>query len=279
MQYTDIDYFDLGDIRVIPHLLHDKYLNQHTLEHCRDILYSEHLQKRPVSPLSITEAVVADVFNCFPDSRLFSIGGDHSVSYALVKAFLQTKQQQKNNVGVLHFDAHTDLLAERLGVDINFGSWAYHILNLLTTPQHLVQVGIRASGKDKNYWQTHLGLQQFWANEVHQEGAEKIAEQIIQQYKKLNINELYISFDIDALDRQFAAATGTPEAGGLSPEQAITIINAVSSEFKISGADLMEVAPFIQQLDVHDAPEPDTTLASAAKIARALLQGMYTLRA
>ncbi len=274
MQYADIDYFDLGDIRIIPHLLHDKYLNRHTIEHCRDILYGEHKQKHPVSPLSITEAVVAELYKCFPDKRLFSIGGDHSVSYALLKAFLQAKQKQKKNVGLLHFDAHTDLLTERLGIDINFGSWAYHILNQLSSPQNLVQVGIRASGKDKNYWQTHLGVQQFWANDVHQQGAEKIAERIIQHYQKLNIDELYISFDIDALDKQYASATGTPETGGLSPDQAITIINLIAAKFKISGADLMEVAPFIQPLDIHDAPEPEMTLASAGSVGRALLKSM-----
>lgn len=273
-QFDDVDYFDLGDVRVIPHLLHDKYLNQETINHCREALYGDSQNQLAVSPLSITEDVVAEIFSTLPNTKLFSIGGDHSVSYPLVKQYLIAKQQQGINTGILHFDAHTDLLAERMGIDICFGSWTYHILQYLPSPQNLIQVGIRSSGKDKDYWQQQFNIQQIWAKEVKQQGAAAIAQSLIDQYRQLNIDELYISFDIDALDIDYAGATGTAEKGGLNPDDAVTIINAVAAEFTVTGADIMEVAPFIQQLDNNTNPEPETTLASAAKISRAMLNAM-----
>ena len=51
----DLKAFDIGDVRVIPHLLHDKYLNDQTIANCRKALYQNALTHLPVSPLSIAE--------------------------------------------------------------------------------------------------------------------------------------------------------------------------------------------------------------------------------
>ena len=271
LQFTDVNYVDIGDVRVIPHLLHDKYLNEATLKNCREALYGDANASLAVSPLSITEAVTDELFTALPKTKLFTIGGDHSVSYPLVKQYLIAKKQQGINAGVLHFDAHTDLLAQRLGIDLCFGSWTYHILQYLNDPQQLIQVGIRSTGKSQQYWQDTFNIQQLWAKQVEQQGAESIAADIIKHYKQQHVEELYISVDIDALDMQFASATGTAEQGGLHPDDVITIINAVATEFNVTGADLMEVAPFIKQHNASTPPEPETTLTNAARIARALL--------
>ena len=66
-------------------------------------------------------------------------------------------------MAIIHFDAHTDLLTERLGIDLCFGSWCTHILEDLNSPSHLVQLGIRSSGKTKSHWENTFGVKQ-----VHQ---------------------------------------------------------------------------------------------------------------
>ena len=59
---TEINSFqDLGDVRVIPHLLHDKYLNEKTIKICRQALYGRNL-KLPVSPLSIAEEALTQIY-------------------------------------------------------------------------------------------------------------------------------------------------------------------------------------------------------------------------
>ena len=85
---------DLGDIRVIPHFHHDKYLNQKTIEKCRKALYGQENEQLPVSALSLTEHFCNHFFVHYPQAKLFSIGGDHSVSFPLVKSFLQTKKRR-----------------------------------------------------------------------------------------------------------------------------------------------------------------------------------------
>jgi agmatinase len=273
--YPHLTAIDLGDVRVIPHLLHDKYLNDATLANCRKALYQDAECSLPISPLSITEFVAREFYQQYPDKGLFGIGGDHSISYPLTKAYLQAKKAQQKRVAIIHFDAHTDLLVERLGIDLCFGSWCTHILADLPAPNHLIQLGIRSSGKPKSHWETTFGVTQHWAHDINQQGADVIAKQVLAQLKRDNVDELYVSFDIDALDSSIASATGTPEPDGLTVEQALTILQALASEFKITGADMMEIAPFTDSVGLGQKAQK-ITLAAGAKISAFLLEQLST---
>lgn len=242
--YPELNAFDLGDVRVIPHLLSDKYLNDATLANCRKALYQNAQSEYCVSPLSITEDVLHDFYAAFPEKGVFGLGGDHSVSYPLTKAYLQAKKHQGKRVSIIHFDAHTDLLVERLGIDLCFGSWCTHILNDLPAPEHLIQIGIRSSGKPKSHWENTFGVKQHWAHELKDLGIEQVISNILEQLTKQNVDELYVSFDIDAIDDSYASATGTPEPNGLIPTEAMQILHAIAAKYPITGADMMEVAPF-----------------------------------
>ncbi len=263
-------FFDLGDVRVIPHLLHDKYLNEQTIKNCRKALYKTTETTLPVGPLSIAEDVTSSFYKIFPNKGLFGIGGDHSTSYPLVKSYLKAKKAQGKRVALIHFDAHTDLLVERLGIDLCFGSWVTHILDDLHKPSDAIQIGIRSSGKPKEHWEKTFGVQQYWSNEVIDQGPGPIAKKILSYLKEEKIEELYVSFDIDALDSNYASATGTPEPNGLSPHDPMVILQDLSKEFPISGADMMEIAPFLQTNE--NLPQgPETTLMVGASLSSFLI--------
>jgi agmatinase len=272
-QHPHSHAFDLGDVRVIPHLLHDKYLNDATISNCQKALYGDESSDYYVSPLSITEDVCDSFYATFPDKGIFGIGGDHSISYPLTKAYLKAKRAQGKRTAIIHFDAHTDLLVERLGIDLCFGSWCTHILEFLPAPHHLIQFGIRSSGKPKAHWESQFGVKQFWAHEIIEQGAGVIAAKTVAQLKAGNVDEVYVSFDIDALDAQFASATGTPEENGLTPDHAIEILQAIASEFPITGADMMEIAPFTDSALVGPASS-ETTLREGAKISALLINAI-----
>lgn len=266
-------FIDLGDVRVIPHLLHDKYLNTETIKTCQKALYGK-INKLPVSPLSIAETALVELYKKHPSARILGFGGDHSTSYPLVKAWIESRKDLRK-AALLHFDAHTDLLDRRLGIDLCFGTWTYHVLDELASRDHVLQVGIRSSGKTKKYWKEKLGVEQLWAHEVIKWGAEKTYKKIRDQYKKIGVEEIYVSFDIDALDEKYAAATGTPEKAGLSPVECVTIIRLLSQDFKITGADLMEVAPFVWPQGV--APrDQQASIGVAGDMARSLLEVLHS---
>jgi agmatinase len=272
-QYPELTAYDLGDIRVIPHLLSDKYLNESTIANCRKALYQDEHSGYYVSPLSITEDVLHDFYAEFPEKGIFGIGGDHSVSYPLVKAYLQAKKKQGKRAAIIHFDAHTDLLVERLGIDLCFGSWCTHILDDLHERHHLIQVGIRSSGKPKSHWEGTFGVRQHWANEIEAQGISKTIDNILAQLADENIDELYVSFDIDAIDDSFASATGTPEPGGLMPNDTMTILKAIATKYPITGADMMEIAPFTDSCGQGQAGQ-EKTLKVGAEISAFLLEEM-----
>ena len=61
-----------------------------------------------------------------PNMRIMMLGGDHSVSWPVMDAMLAKEPDGNADVGIVHFDAHTDLLPQRLGVPYCFATWAFH---------------------------------------------------------------------------------------------------------------------------------------------------------
>ncbi len=269
----DLNAYDIGDVRVIPQLLHDKYLNIETIKNCRKSVYKDEFINLPVSPLSIAYDFATDFHEQFPAKSLFMIGGDHSVSYPMVRAYLEAKKSQGKKVALVHFDAHTDLLEERMGIDLCFGTWTSQVIPFLETPSHLVQIGIRASGYEREHWEKKFGHKQIWAKEVLSLGAEKIANDIVAHLKSLAVEEIYISFDIDCLDAAYAGATGTPESDGLSPHEPMVIMQTLFENFKITGSDIVEIAPLVKAANIKQI-EPETTLLVAGALSTFLIQAM-----
>ena len=269
------NYLDVGDIRIIPHLLHDKYLNQETIENCRDFLFSKGKDHLPISPLSLTEYFCDQINNLSTPKKIFSIGGDHSVSYPLVRSWIRSRKKLGKNVAVIHFDAHTDLMDSRQGIDYCFATWAYQILEDLGNPKNLIQLGIRSSGQTKEYWEKTIGVQQFWAGEITHSNMPAISQKIIDHLSEEKIDEIYVSFDIDAIDEQYASATGTPEPDGLSPEMPAMILAPILEQFNLTGADMVEVAPWVSRdMGEKGTASTKSTLLVAASISNFLLENL-----
>ncbi len=232
------DFLDLGDVATVPHLLHDEMLNSTQIKDVADALYDGKGVGLPVSPLSIAEAVLETLWELNPDARVAMLGGDHSTTWPMIRGYAKRYREE---LGLLHFDAHTDLLAARFGVKYCFATWAHHAMKLLK-PHRLVQVGIRVSGKDKAYWTEKYPVVQHWAHEVL--GNETaIADTIAEHFEAQGVTKLYISNDIDGTDSHWASATGTPETKGLHPEFVLKLIARLSRQFDVVGGDVTEVAP------------------------------------
>jgi arginase family enzyme len=231
---------DVGDVFVIPHLLHDDMLSEGQRAASAAALYGAGAEPGlPVSPLSIAERVVDRLLSLNPELRVFVIGGDHSVAWPVVAALARHAREPW---AIVHPDAHTDLLPERLGVRYCFATWAYHANELLGRGGRLVQVGVRASGKDKAHWESTLGVRQFWADEVRARGR-GVIDEIIEHLRAIGVRRVYLSNDIDATDAAAAPATGAPASDGLSVPFVRALIRRVGAAFPLLGADLVEVAP------------------------------------
>lgn len=251
---------DIGDVFVCPQLLHDSMLSDAQIEASRTAMYPnvdrEVRATLPVSPLSIAERALDLVFQLNPKVRTFVMGGDHSNSWPVVAAM---HRAQNVPFGIVQPDAHTDLLEERLGIRYCFATWSFHANDLVGRKGRLVQVGTRASRREKAHWESTLGVKQFWAEECLND-PKGAMDRLIQHVKDLKVPGVYFSNDVDGTDAAFADATGTPEPGGLHPDFVVELIRRLGREVGILGGDIMEVAPPLQ--DKPDSRERTVSLGA-----------------
>src|SRR5204862_7044402 len=154
---------------------------------------------------SIAERVVELLLTLNPALRLCVLGGDHSVTWPIVAAVARHRNQPW---AIVHPDAHTDLLPERLGVKYCFATWAFHANGVLGRRGRLVQVGIRASRHDREHWERTLDVKQLWADEVRSRGEARALDDITGHLRAIGVRSVYFSNDIDATDAQLAPSTG-----------------------------------------------------------------------
>lgn len=261
---------DVGDVFVVPQLLEDDMLSDAQLARTQRALYpslsDEEARRQPVSPLSIASAVLDRLFELNPDLKIFAIGGDHSVAWPVARALVN---RHGPRLGIVQFDAHTDLLQERLGIKICFATWSWHAAKLLAAPTQMVQVGIRASRHDRAHWEGEVGVVQFWADTCR-DAPDATIDAIVRGLEAQGVGKLYISNDIDGTDETHAPATGTPEPAGLDPDWVCALIERLGAKFDIVAGDIVEVAPPL-------GPTPDDasrTLDVAGRYVDATLRAM-----
>lgn len=186
-------------------------------------------------------------------NHLIALGGDHSITLALLRALAQ----RTGPLGLIHFDAHVDTWPESFGQKYGHGSSFYHAIEEgLIDPQRFIQIGIRSPVQRDVYdWTVSKGVTIVDARAVHEQGVSAIAAK---SCAVVGRGPTYLSFDIDCLDPAFAPGTGTPEIGGLASWQAQAILRALS-EINLVGMDVVEVAPAYDLAEI-------TSLAAATMV-------------
>ena len=254
---------DIGDVAVVPQLLHDEMLSPAQIDASRAALYKEVAPglraQLPVSPLSVEAHVLDCVLTINPRIVPIVLGGDHSVAWPVSEMLAK---HRRDRWGIVQPDAHTDLLAERLGIKYCYATWSYHANELLGRDGRLVQVGVRASRFPREHWESTLGVRQFWAADILRYPERAIAD-VVAHLQKLGVQGVYFSNDIDGTDASHADATGTPEPLGLEPDFVVELIRRLGREIGIIAGDVMEVAPRL-------LPRPDSGARTVALAVRYL---------
>jgi agmatinase len=181
------------------------------------------------------------------EARLITLGGDHSITFPIIKAF----SNHHPKIDILHFDAHPDLYDELLGDKYSHACPFARIMEGGHAAR-LVQIGIRTLT-------------------AHQRAqAEKFAVEIheMKDFDRSNIpnfeNPVYISVDLDAFDPAFAPGVSHQEPGGLTTREVINIIQKLKQ--RIIGVDIVEFNP---KKDIRNI-----TAALAAKLLREFIGKM-----
>ncbi|MBS9464034.1 agmatinase [Flagellimonas sp. 389] len=155
------------------------------------------------------------------------VGGEHSVSIGAIRAFNETYQ----GLTVLQIDAHADLRKEYNGSRYNHACALYEA----SQTTNLVQVGIRSMdisevtvmNRDNVFFAHEMVTDDFWMDNV----------------LDLMTENVYITFDLDALDPSILPSTGTPEPGGLFWYETLEFLKRVFNECNVVGFDIVELCP------------------------------------
>jgi agmatinase len=164
-----------------------------------------------------------------------SVGGDHSVSYPILKAVGRDEA-----VGLIHIDAHADTGGPFNGSRFHHGGpFRNAALAGVLDPERTIQIGIR--GRAEPHWDFSYdsGMRVIHIEEFYQMGIDAVVEEA---RRIVGNGPTYISFDVDSIDPAFTPGTGTPEIGGFLPREVQSLIRALGG-LNVVGADVVEVSP------------------------------------
>lgn len=173
------------------------------------------------------------------------LGGDHSITLPLLREY---RKALGRPLAVIHFDAHCDTWSDHFGEPSGHGTWVYEALQEgLVIDACFTQLGIRSAGeREAREYVQQRGGQVFTARQLRGLESPGQLQPVLQAMRDRMAAHghppVYLSLDIDCLDPAFAPGTGTPEPGGLSTNQVLSVLEELA-DLPFVGMDCVEVAP------------------------------------
>lgn len=168
--------------------------------------------------------------------HLFTLGGDHFVTYPLLKAHAA----KYGPLALVQFDAHQDTWPSK-GDGISHGSFVLRAVREgIIDASRSIQIGIRTHAPED------CGIEIIYGDEIDAIGQQGIVDRVL---KRVGGAKAYMTFDIDCLDPAFAPGTGTPVSGGLSSREALGILRGIGG-LDFVGGDVVEVSPPYDHADI-----------------------------
>lgn len=187
------------------------------------------------------------------------LGGDHSISYSIAKAFLEHCKEKGKESCLIVFDSHPDLMPPMK--EPSHEEWLRKIIEEGFPAENILLVGIRNSDiKEINFLKKKnirvIDINKLLLN------IEDVCDTIMEFSNK---KELYVSIDIDVIDPAFAPAVSYREPGGLTSRQFIYLIQRINKIKNLRAVDIVEINPDKDKM--HD----NITVKLGAKILGELL--------
>jgi agmatinase len=174
-------------------------------------------------------------------TRLFAVGGDHSIAYANIRATFERRGRPAGGLALVHFDSHLDTVDSVWGERYGHASpFIRAIEDGLVDPKAMLSIGIKGplNRRDDLDFAKNAGVTLLTHERWQKEGPRVIADFVARMGRR----ESYLTFDVDCIDPAFAPGTGTPCPGGFTSAEALAILRSLRG-MEIVGADVVEVLP------------------------------------
>jgi agmatinase len=237
--------FGPGEIRRASHMLCDGTHPLYGLSPIAELADRGDLTLPNTSLEGMRAALAPQADELVRQHHMIWLGGDHSITLPLLRAY---RRHYGRPLAMLHFDAHCDTWTSHFDEPSGHGTWVYEALNeKLIDPRLSIQLGIRSAAvpETSNYVAAQGGLI-YTAREMRGlENSQQLAPitaAVRARLQSAAAVPLYLTLDIDSLDPAYAPGTGTPEPGGLTTAQILTVLEDLH-DLNWVGMDLCEVAP------------------------------------
>ncbi len=211
------------------------------------------------------KVIYEDSLEIFKNSdRVVFLGGDHSISYSLTKAFLKYCLTQEKEPCLIVFDAHPDCmpLQKSLQEVPTHEEWLRAVVESGFPAENILLVGVRNSYKDETEFINNSGIKKLDINFLLTD-----LEESCNTIMEFSSNkQLYVSLDIDVVDPVFAPATGYREPGGLTSRELIYLFQRINKIKNLKAMDIVEVNPALEK----EKPEKNTVKLGAKILAEVL---------
>jgi agmatinase len=182
-------------------------------------------------PENVARAVQQEVSRILDAGKFpLVIGGEHSISVGVFRAL----NQKYPGVGVVQFDAHTDLRQSYQG-----SAWSHACVmaRIREDARDVLQLGIRSTSAEEVLSVRESGIGDS-IGFMHQ-----IRSGFFDWRKRIDSlpTRVFVTFDLDAFDLSVIRATGTPEPGGLTWTEADEILAYIFAHKEVVGCDVMEL--------------------------------------
>lgn len=175
------------------------------------------------------------------NEKVLFLGGDHSISYSLVKSFNSSVLERGKEACLIIFDAHLDLMPVTKGAE-NYPTheeWLRGLINSGFLIKNILIVGVRNFYSIEKNYMNKKGIKVIKMKPF----VEDLVDACDTIMEFANNKELYLSIDIDVVDPVFAPGTGYKEVGGFSSKDFLFILNRISKMKNLRAIDLVEINP------------------------------------
>lgn len=209
----DVNLLDLEEI----------HLDNSDLKRTNELIYENALETFETKPKSIF------------------LGGDHSITYSIAKAFLDNCRKFKREPCLIVFDSHPDCMKPIDKEIPTHEEWLRALIEKGFPSENVLLVGARNIDKEELIFLKKNNIKVIDMNQLLEDLHE--ACDFVMEFANKKNTELYVSIDIDVIDPVFAPATGYKEPGGLSSRQFLYLIQRMNKIKNLKALDIVEINP------------------------------------
>ncbi|MEK6875750.1 MAG: arginase family protein [Nanoarchaeota archaeon] len=184
-----------------------------------------------------------EMFNS--QDKVIFLGGDHSISFSTVRAFLDYCQNASSDSYelkepcLLVFDAHPDSNSNSLQGFPDNRNWLKKLVEDGFPGKNILLIGVRNAYMEEREFLAKNNIRIISMSQMR-EDLEDTCDLIMEFCNREN-KEIYLSIDIDIIDPAYAPSTTYPEIGGLTAREFIYLIQRINNLKKLKGIDIVEI--------------------------------------